>query len=60
MQNKTKNIRQLGPEDLLLHSPTRRSPLPFGPGGGFNRSAHSAGPKQKSRRKFGFFWPGPI
>ena len=34
VENKTQKIRQLGPKRLLLHSPTRRSPLPFGPGGG--------------------------
>ena len=44
IENKTKNIRQLGQGDVLLHNLTRRSPLPFGPGGGFNRFAHSAGP----------------
>ena len=44
IENKTKIMRQLGHGDVLLHYLTRRSPLPFGPGGGFNRFAHSARP----------------
>ena len=43
-ENKTKLLRQLGHGDVLLHDPTRRSPLPSGPGGGFKRSTHSASP----------------
>ena len=44
IENKTTNIRQLGQGDVLPHSPTRRSSLPSGPGGGFKRSTHSASP----------------
>ena len=35
IENKTNNIRQLGLGRLSTYSPTRRSSLPSGPGGGF-------------------------
>ena len=43
IENKTNNIRQLGLGRLFPYYLTRRSSLPSGPGGGFNRFAHSAG-----------------
>ena len=54
IENKTQNMRQLGLGRLLPHSLTRRSSLPSGPGGGFNRFAHSAGPISRDDKAVAF------
>ena len=41
-ENKTNNMRQLGLGRVLPPNPTRRSSLPSGPGGGFNRAVRRA------------------